>query len=115
MSVCKRLADEVRPDDFEPKRISQHVRAGAIGNGLVDHIPHFDPAFVAADNGVDVLTHSLKQFVARCARSVVSAKPTAECAAKTSTPELICRGGVRVRCAGGRGVGGRWICSRKNP
>src|SRR6185436_4238450 len=102
---------EVRPDDFQPKRVPQNVRHVAVCDGLIDNIPALDPALVASNDGVDVVAHSLQQFFAGSTRAVVSAKG----AAKSSAPELICRGRIRVRSDAGRDVCGRWIRPRENP
>src|SRR6185436_13633918 len=93
--VLKRLGDEVRPDDFQPKRVPQNVRASAVGDGLVHNVPGFDLTLVVSNDGVNMFAHSLQQFVARCARAAVATKSAAEASTKSSAPELI--GSLRIR------------------
>src|SRR5881394_4290222 len=113
MRVLESLRNEVRSYDLRPRRVSEHVRAGAVGDGLVHDIPRFDLAPVATDDGVNMITHPLEQLIARGARPTeAAAKATTE----TSAPES--PGRVRVRCGNGRGVGRgrrRRIRSGKHP
>ena len=109
------LGDEVWPDDLQPERIPQHIRAGALSQRFVHDIPDLDLAFVASNDGVNVLAHSLQQFFPRCARSVVTAIPAAETSPKPAATELICRRWNCARSNDGCGVGGRRIRSREYP
>ena len=46
VGVFERLGDEVGPDDLQPERVSQDVRA-AVGQCFVDDVPDLDLALVA--------------------------------------------------------------------
>ena len=64
MGVFKGLFDKVRTDDQRPWRLTKKIRRGAIRDRLIDHVPDFDFAFVAADDRVDVLSHPFQQLLA---------------------------------------------------
>ena len=56
------LVDVVVADDFEPLRLAASCRRGI--DRFVDDVPAVDPALVAADHGVDVLSHPRQQRLA---------------------------------------------------
>ena len=86
VGVFEGLGDEVRPDDLQPERVPQDVRA-AVGDGLVHDVPDLDLALVAADHGVNVIVHPLEQLLAGRAWSVktAAAKTAAKSAAESAT------------------------------
>ena len=65
MRVFERLGNEIRTDNLLPERISKQFFAATIGQRLVNHVPRFDFALVMADNGTNVIVHSLEQLIAR--------------------------------------------------
>ena len=91
---AERVGDEVGTDDLGPQRAAQHVRAVAVGDGLVDDVPGLHASLVAADDGVDVFAHAGEQFLAGGARAVVAAEAAAETRA----------GPGAAGCVGARGV-----------
>ena len=108
MGVLEGLGDEVWPDDFQPRRVPQNIRA-AVGDGFVYDVPGLDLALVAANDGVNVIAHSLEQLLAGRAWP-----------GKATATEAAAAGRIRIRRGGGRRRWsvrhpGRHIGALKNP
>jgi len=118
VGVFEGFGDEVRPDNLQPKRVPEDVRA-AVGDRLVDDVPGLNPALVASDDGVDVIAHPLEQLLAGRAWPIIT-KSAAETATKTrpaaagSIRSRRIRGSEECRCGRVRHPGRR-IGSLENP
>ncbi len=117
VGVLERLGDEVGSDDLEPERVPQDAGA-VVRDGLVDNVPDLDLALVAADDGVNVLTHPLEQLLAGRSWSVVRAKKAAaEPTPQARTPAPVHPRSIRVRDSAWRSVGDvrGWIRAGEHP